>query len=298
MSSPETPLTPAAVTEALRPVQDPELHRSIVELGMVRDVVVDGTRVSLTVVLTIPGCPLKGEITSRVNSALAELGVHRHRPHLGRHDRRGARRPARAPARRSVLDRRLATRTRPCRGSGHPVRRSLLEDPGAAHRLGQGWCRQVVGPPPTSPSPSPIVASASPSSTPTCGASPSRRCWASTAPPVLIDQMIVPPEVHGVSVISMGFFAEEDQAVIWRGPMLHKALEQFLTDVYWDEPDYLLVDLPPGTGDISISLAQFPAPRRVVRRDDAAAGGAAGRPARRLDGQEGQPAGSRRPSRT
>ena len=55
----------------------------------------------------------------------------------------------------------------------------------------------------------------------------------------------------------MGFFAEEDQAVIWRGPMLHKALEQFLTDVYWDDPDYLLVDLPPGTGDISISLAQF-----------------------------------------
>ena len=57
--------------------------------------------------------------------------------------------------------------------------------------------------------------------------------------------------------ISMGFFAEEDQPVIWRGPMLHKALEQFLTDVYWDEPDFLLVDLPPGTGDISLSLAQF-----------------------------------------
>ena len=69
--------------------------------------------------------------------------------------------------------------------------------------------------------------------------------------------MLVPPEVHGVRCISMGFFAEEDQAVIWRGPMLHKALEQFLTDVYWDDPEYLLVDLPPGTGDISISLAQF-----------------------------------------
>jgi ATP-binding protein involved in chromosome partitioning len=76
-------------------------------------------------------------------------------------------------------------------------------------------------------------------------------------PPVVIDQMLVPPEVHGVRCISMGFFAHEDQAVIWRGPMLHKALEQFLTDVYWDDPEYLLVDLPPGTGDISISLAQF-----------------------------------------
>jgi len=98
-------------------------------------------------------------------------------------------------------------------------------------------------------------------------------------PPVVIDEMLVPPEVHGVRCISMGFFADEDQPVIWRGPMLHKALEQFLTDVYWDEPDFLLVDLPPGTGDISISLAQFlpraevyvvttpqPAAQRVAQR--------------------------------
>ncbi len=76
-------------------------------------------------------------------------------------------------------------------------------------------------------------------------------------PPSVIDQMVVPVEANGVRCISMGFFAREDQPVIWRGPMLHKALEQFLTDVYWDEPDYLLVDLPPGTGDISLSLAQF-----------------------------------------
>jgi ATP-binding protein involved in chromosome partitioning len=97
--------------------------------------------------------------------------------------------------------------------------------------------------------------------------------------PVIIDEMLVPPEVHGVRCISMGFFAEEDQPVIWRGPMLHKALEQFLTDVYWDDPDFLLVDLPPGTGDISISLASFlpraevyvvttpqPAAQRVAQR--------------------------------
>ncbi len=97
--------------------------------------------------------------------------------------------------------------------------------------------------------------------------------------PQMVDEMIVPPEAHGVRCISMGFFAEEDQAVIWRGPMLHKALEQFLTDVAWDDPDFLLVDLPPGTGDISISLAQFlprsevyvvttpqPAAQRVAQR--------------------------------
>ncbi|MCB0978199.1 MAG: Mrp/NBP35 family ATP-binding protein, partial [Acidimicrobiales bacterium] len=75
--------------------------------------------------------------------------------------------------------------------------------------------------------------------------------------PSVIDSMLVPPTAHGVRCISMGFFAEEDQAVIWRGPMLHKALEQFLTDVFWDEPDFLLVDLPPGTGDVSLSLSQY-----------------------------------------
>jgi ATP-binding protein involved in chromosome partitioning len=76
-------------------------------------------------------------------------------------------------------------------------------------------------------------------------------------PPTLIDEMLVPPQANGVTCISMGFFAGEDQPVIWRGPMLHKALEQFLTDVYWGDPEFLVVDLPPGTGDISISLAQF-----------------------------------------
>ncbi len=75
--------------------------------------------------------------------------------------------------------------------------------------------------------------------------------------PMAVDKMVVPPKSHGVRCISMGFFAAEDQPVIWRGPMLHKALEQFLADVYWNDPDYLLVDLPPGTGDVSLSLAQY-----------------------------------------
>jgi ATP-binding protein involved in chromosome partitioning len=98
-------------------------------------------------------------------------------------------------------------------------------------------------------------------------------------PPDLIDDVIVPPEAHGVHLISMGFFASEEQAVIWRGPMLHKALEQFLTDVHWADPDFLVVDMPPGTGDVSLSMAQFlphaevvivttpqPAAQRVAQR--------------------------------
>jgi ATP-binding protein involved in chromosome partitioning len=75
--------------------------------------------------------------------------------------------------------------------------------------------------------------------------------------PVVVDKMIVPPVSHGLKVMSIGFFTEPDAAVVWRGPMLHRALEQFLTDVHWGELDYLLVDMPPGTGDVSISLGQL-----------------------------------------
>ncbi|HMC51508.1 MAG TPA: Mrp/NBP35 family ATP-binding protein [Acidimicrobiales bacterium] len=97
--------------------------------------------------------------------------------------------------------------------------------------------------------------------------------------PVVIEDLIVPPVAHGVACISMGFFVGEDQPVIWRGPMLHKALEQFLVDVYWGTPDYLLIDMPPGTGDVALSMAQYlprsevvvvttpqPAAQRVAQR--------------------------------
>ena len=113
-------------------------------------------------------------------------------------------------------------------------------------------------------------------------------------PPGLVDDVIVPPSAHGVRLVSMGFFARDDQAVIWRGPMLHKALEQFLTDVHWGDPDVLVVDLPPGTGDVALSMAQLlphaevmvvttpqPAAQRVAR-------------AQRGDGREGEPPGHRR----
>jgi ATP-binding protein involved in chromosome partitioning len=75
--------------------------------------------------------------------------------------------------------------------------------------------------------------------------------------PTVVEDMIMPPEMFGVKVVSIGLFTNEDNPVVWRGPMLHKALQQFLSDVHWDEPEYLLIDLPPGTGDVSISIAQF-----------------------------------------
>ena len=83
-------------------------------------------------------------------------------------------------------------------------------------------------------------------------------------PPVVIDESIIPPVAHGVKVMSMDFFVGEDKAVVWRGPMLHKAIEQFLKDVFWDDPDFILVDMPPGTGDVSISLSQFLPRAQVV----------------------------------
>ena len=117
-------------------------------------------------------------------------------------------------------------------------------------------------------------------------------------PPVVIDEMLVPPEANGVRCISMGFFAARTSRSSGAGPMLHKALEQFLTDVYWDEPDYLVVDMPPGTGDISLSLAQF-LPRAevyVVTTPQPAAQKVAQRAG--VHGREGATSRSRASSRT
>ena len=112
--------------------------------------------------------------------------------------------------------------------------------------------------------------------------------------PTVVGDMIMPPEMFGVKVVSIGLFTGEDNPVVWRGPMLHKALQQFLTDVHWDEPDYLLVDLPPGTGDVSISIAQFLPGADDGHRHDAAGGRREGRAARGFHGGEDRPEGRRR----
>ena len=249
-------LTEADVIEALRPVQDPELHRSIVDLGMVRGVVVDGSSVRLTVVLTIPGCPLRAEIDGSVRGALNAAGATAVDIEFGSmtdEERAGV---------RQMLHGDPASTAGSQPAHGHAEGRAIpFADPASKTRVlliasGKGGVGK------SSVTTNLAVALAQMGKrvgvvdADVWGFSIPRMLGVERAP-VLIDQMIIPPEGHGVACISMGFFAEEDQAVIWRGPMLHKALEQFLTDVYWDEPDYLLVDLPPGTGDISISLAQF-----------------------------------------
>ncbi|WP_334142133.1 Mrp/NBP35 family ATP-binding protein [Rhabdothermincola sp.] len=272
-------VTEAEVIEALRPVEDPELHRSIVELDMVRDVRVEGDRVEVLVALTVAGCPLRNEIQNRVAAALADLdGVDevnlaftvmtdeerarlRERLHGDPAATAGSR-PAHGHAEgRAIPFADPSSRTRVllvASGKGGVGKSSVTTNLAVA-MAGRGRSVAVVD--------ADVWGFSIP------------RMLGVDRPPVVIDQMLVPPERYGVRCISMGFFVEEDQPVIWRGPMLHKALEQFLTDVYWDDPEFLIIDLPPGTGDIAISLAQFlpraevyvvttpqPAAQRVAQR--------------------------------
>jgi ATP-binding protein involved in chromosome partitioning len=273
------PVSEAQVIEALRPVEDPELHRSIVDLDMVRRVGIDGPRVAVTVALTVAGCPLRAEITNRVTAAVTALDEV---------DEFDLDFTVMTDDERAALRTRLHGDPAATAGSqqahGHAEGREIpFADPGSKTRVlliasGKGGVGKS-------------------SVTTNLAVALARRgkdvavvdadVWGFSIPrmlgvqhaPVVIDQMLVPPEAHGVRCISMGFFAAEDQPVIWRGPMLHKALEQFLTDVYWDDPDFLVVDLPPGTGDISLSLSQFlpraevyvvttpqPAAQRVAQR--------------------------------
>ena len=255
--APASPITRDDVIEALRPVEDPELHRSIVDLNMVRDIQIELPVVSVLIALTIPGCPLKAEIQRRVSEAITSLaGV----------DELKLEFTSMTDGERAALREQLqgdpAATAGSQQGHGHAEGRAIsFAQPGNRTRVlliasGKGG----VGKSSVTTNLGIALANMGKKvgilDADVWGFSIPRMLGIEQ-PPTVIDSMIVPPVANGVSCISMGFFAQEDQAVIWRGPMLHKALEQFLTDVYWDEPDYLLVDLPPGTGDISLSLAQF-----------------------------------------
>jgi ATP-binding protein involved in chromosome partitioning len=250
-------VTESLVIDALRPVEDPELHRSIVDLGMVRDIGIDLPTVSVLIALTIPGCPLRNEIQRRVTEAVTALDgvetVTLDFTHMTDEERAEL---------RQNLHGDPGSTAGTHQGHGHAEGRVIpFADPASRTRVlliasGKGG----VGKSSVTTNLSIALArrghSVAVVDADVWGFSIPRMLGVDR-PPVLIDEMIVPPEANGVRCISMGFFAQEDQPVIWRGPMLHKALEQFLTDVYWDDPDFLVVDLPPGTGDISLSLAQF-----------------------------------------
>ncbi len=231
------------IRRALQAVIDPELHRSIVELDMVRSIDVSPNGVvDVTVSLTTPGCPIKGHFQTGVAQAAGGVaGVSHVNVYFDVLD----------DAQKAALQQKLGRASLPagalaqvsnvlCIGSGKGgVGKSTLTANLAAALTAEG---KRVG-----------VLDAD-----VWGYSiPRMYGLGATRPPVSPERKIVPLEAHGVKVMSIGFFVEEDAAVVWRGPMLHKALTQFLQDVDWGVLDYLLVDLPPGTGDVSMTLAQL-----------------------------------------
>jgi len=249
--------TPDQIIDALRPVEDPELRRSIVDLGMVKDVAIDGSEVSLTVALTVPGCPMRNEIQSRVDTALVGLaGVSGVKLSFG--VMTDAEREA---VRRLVHGDPAATAgSNPAQGhaQGRAIPFASPESKTRALLISSG--KGGVGKSSVTTNLAVALAAKGHSvgvvDADIYGFSIPRMLGADREP-VVIDGMLLPPEAWGVRCISIGYFVPEGQAIVWRGPMLHKALEQFLSDVFWDEPDYLLIDMPPGTGDIALSLSQY-----------------------------------------
>ena len=250
-------VTHEQIIDALRPVEDPELRRSIVDLGMVRDVRIgDDGVVGVLIALTVAGCPLRNEIQNRVGGAVTQVagvtgftldftvmtdqereelraklgGGHSHAPAQGGHGHaEGKAVPFNEPG----------NKTRPLlisSGKGGVGKSSVTVNLAVA-LASQGYSVGVVD--------ADIYGYSVP------------RMLGTDRDPVVIDDMLIPPENHGVRCISIGYFVPDGQPVIWRGPMLHKALEQFLADVFWDDPDFLLIDMPPGTGDIALSLSQY-----------------------------------------
>jgi ATP-binding protein involved in chromosome partitioning len=228
---------------ALEGVIDPELKRSVVELDMVRDVGIDGPDVAVTIALTVPGCPLRASFEEQVEEALRPV--------------EGIRSVTLAfdvlsPEEREALTTKLrggvaertpgvsvdaATRViAVASGKGGVGKSSLTANLAAAFsRLGH---KTGV-----------LDADVYGYSIPTMLGISQR--------PVAVDKMIVPPVRGDLKVMSIGFFLDDNSPVMWRGPMLHRALEQFLSDVHWGELDTLVVDMPPGTGDVAISLGQL-----------------------------------------
>jgi len=251
-------VTEDQVVEALRPVEDPELHRSIVDLGMLRAIEIRNNGVvGVLIALTVPGCPLKDEIQRRVTEAATQLeGVEsidleytvmtdeerealRRELHGDASATAGADQPHGHAEGREIPFAKNSSKTRPLlisSGKGGVGKSSVTTNLAVA-LASQGYSVGVVD--------ADIYGHSIP------------RMLGADRDPVVIDEMLVPPESWGVRCISIAYFVPDGQAVIWRGPMLHKALEQFLTDVFWDEPDFLLIDMPPGTGDIALSLAQY-----------------------------------------
>jgi ATP-binding protein involved in chromosome partitioning len=235
-----------AVQAALATVDDPEIRRPITDLGMVRSATVDQSgAVMVELLLTVAGCPLRDKLRTDITAAVSAVpGVTAVEIDFG----------VMSQEQRQELQSRL-------RGGATPEPVIPFAQPGSRTRVyavasGKGG----VGKSSVTVNLAAALAARGLSvgvvDADIYGHSVPRMLGAD-GKPTRVEDMIMPPQAHGVKVISIGMFTAGNAAVVWRGPMLHRALQQFLADVYWGELDVLLLDLPPGTGDVAISLAQL-----------------------------------------
>jgi ATP-binding protein involved in chromosome partitioning len=245
MGNTSTETMEQAVRAALTKVEDPEIHRPITDLGMVKSVAVSPDGVAAVgVYLTVAGCPMRETITSRVTTAVMDVpGIRDVRVELdvmSDEQRTAMRKSLRGDSEEPVIPfAQPGSLTRVyCVASGKGgVGKSSVTVNLAAAMAAKGLKVGVVD--------ADIYGHSVP------------RMLGTDARPTKVDNMIMPPQAHGVKVISIGMFVQDNTPVVWRGPMLHRALQQFLADVFWGDLDVLLLDLPPGTGDIAISTAQL-----------------------------------------
>jgi len=221
----------SSVLDALKVVRDPDLHRDIVSLGFVKDLKIDGGRVSFTIELTTPACPVKDQMRDQARAAVMQLpGV-------------------------TSVDVKMSARVREAVGADG----SRQAVPGVKNVIAVGAGKGGVGK--TTVAVNLAIALAK------CGSrvglidgdiyGPNVPIMLGMKAQLVTDgQKIVPAEKFDLQIISMGFLTGDDAPIIWRGPMLHGALQQFFREVRWVDLDYLVVDLPPGTGDIALSLSQ------------------------------------------
>ena len=237
-----TAVTPDAVQAALATVHDPEIHRPITDLGMVDSVdIADDGHVSVKILLTIAGCPMQSALREGVTTAVSRVagvtGVDVTLGVMTDEQRREMRQKLQGPgAQKEILFNKPGNRTTiyaVTSGKGGVGKSSTTVN--LAVTLAQrGFKVGVLDADIYGHSIPPMLGS--------------------TQSPTKVDDMMMPPEAHGVKCISIAQFTAGNAPVVWRGPMLHRALQQFLTDVYWGDLDFLLLDLPPGTGDIALSI--------------------------------------------
>jgi ATP-binding protein involved in chromosome partitioning len=232
-----------AILHALDDVIDPELRRPVTELEMVRDVRIDGGDVTVVIALTVAGCPLRDSFQEQVARVLAPIqGIEGVALEFD----------VMTPAERSALTERLRGGVTE-RSKGISLDRSTRVLAVASGKGGVGKSTLAVN---LAAAFGQLGQQAGILDADVYGHSIPHMLGIAQRP-VVVDRMIVPPVKDGLKLMSIGFFLDENAPVMWRGPMLHRALEQFLSDVHWGELDTLVVDMPPGTGDVSISLGQL-----------------------------------------